>query len=146
MLQWGSLQVLNCGLKHIKISSKICQPIRGQHFKISSQISLKSCFLPFSQKSKMADMVFFGCASSWDLADSEGIIYFLVLLSVSRATGVDTHTHIHTRRIAYYCPAWEVARAGENSAKRITISPFVLYCILYTISMLHCILDIYCNV
>ena len=68
----------------------------------------QSIFLPFSQKSKMADMFF-----------SNGIIYLGSILSVSGSRASDRHRHTHTQthRIAYYCPAWAVAWAGENYEK-----------------------------
>ena len=58
----------------------------------------KSSVLPFSQKSKMADMFFLTCASSSDSDGSYGIIYLGSILSVSGARAIHRQTTRWTSR------------------------------------------------
>ena len=46
---------------------------------------------------------FFGRAFEWTNYKTFDIKYWVIHLSVGRATGVNIHTHRHTHRIAYYC-------------------------------------------
>ena len=58
--------------------------------------------------------LFCACTSSWNSDGSNGIIYLGSILSVSWAKCIQTQASKWTNRIAYYSPAWAVARAGEK--------------------------------
>ena len=61
---------------------------------------------------------FFGgnklCAFIQHIYKTFCIIYLVSYLSVAGARVTNEHTHTQTYRIAYYCPAWAVAQAGEK--------------------------------
>ena len=78
--------------------------------------SWKRGFLPFSQKSKMYDMFFLDVHYHAHVSRFRryNILFALSCLWAALEPLTQTQTYTHTHRIAYYCPAWAVARAGEK--------------------------------